>query len=122
MKASIKAALWSALVFPGIGQMYLKRYGRGLILMILALAGFGVLIAQAVTVALQVLDRIQLQGGSVDMNAIADHAAASSASGDWYSPLIVPLIVVCWIFSVIDAYRLGKEKDRRDVQDQAKGA
>ena len=47
MKASIKAALLSALVFPGVGQMSLKRYVRGLIPMVLVLTGLGVLIAQA---------------------------------------------------------------------------
>jgi TM2 domain-containing membrane protein YozV len=117
MKASMKAALWSALVFPGTGQMYLKRYVRGLSLMVVALTGLGVLIAQAVTVALRVLDTIQLQGGPLDINAITNRVAASStASGEWYSPLIVPMIVVCWIYSVIDAYLLGKKKDGAAVQ------
>ncbi len=123
MKASIKAALLSALVFPGSGQMYLKRYVRGLIPMVLVLAGLGVLIVQATVGALQVLDKmqIQLQGGTVDMNAVSNLAAGSSTHGDPYSSLISIGIAVCWIFSVIDAYRLGKEKDRRNVPDQATG-
>ena len=115
MKSSVKAALWSAFVFPGVGQMYLKRYVRGLVQMAVALAGLGALIAQATMVALQTLDRMQLQGGTLDMNAVSNLAAKSSASGDWYSPFIVPMIVVCWIFSVIDAYRLGREKERPAV-------
>jgi TM2 domain-containing membrane protein YozV len=121
MKKSIKAALLSALVFPGLGQMYLKRYVRGLIPMVLVLTGLGVLIAQATAGALQVLDKIQLQGGTVDMNAVTNLATASSSHGDSYSSLISLGIAGCWIFSVIDAYRLGKEKDRRNVQDQVKG-
>jgi len=110
MKTAIKAALLSALVFPGMGQMHLKRYVRGLIPMVLTLIGLGVWIAQATVGALQELEKIQIQGGLVDLNAVANRAAASSASGDWYSPLIVPMIVVCWLFSVIDAYLLGKGK------------
>ena len=121
MKASIKAALLSALVFPGLGQMYLKRYVRGLIPMVLVLTGLGVLIVQATVGALQVLDKIQLQGGTVDMNAVSNLAAGSLTHGDPYSSLISLGIAGCWIFSVIDTYLLGKEKDRRDVQDQAKG-
>jgi hypothetical protein len=121
MKKSIKAALLSALVFPGLGQMYLKRYVRGLIPMVLVLTGLGVLIAQATASALQILDKIQLQGGTVDMNAVTNLATASSSHGDGYSSLISLGIAGCWIFSVIDAYRLGKEKDRRNVQDQVKG-
>jgi TM2 domain-containing membrane protein YozV len=121
MKASIKASLLSALVFPGLGQMHLKRYVRGLIPMVLALTGLGVLIAQATAGALQVLDKIQLQGGTVDMNAVSNLAAGSSTHGDPYSSLITLGIAICWIYSVIDAYRLGKEKDRHNIQDQATG-
>ena len=121
MKTSIKAALLSALVFPGLGQMHLKRYVRGLIPMVLVLTGLGVLIVQATVDALQVLDKIQIQGGTMDMNAVSNLAAGSLTHGDPYSSLVSLGIAVCWIYSVIDAYLLGKEKDRRNVQDQAKG-
>jgi hypothetical protein len=121
MKTAIKAALLSALVFPGVGQMHLKRYVRGLIPMVLTLAGLGVLIAQATVSALQELEKIQSQSGLVDLNAIASRAAASSASGDWYSALIVPMIVGCWLFSVIDAFMLGKGKEPPTAQNRAKG-
>ena len=121
MKTAIKAALLSALVFPGVGQMYLKRYARGLIPMVLTLTGLGVWIAQATVGALQEIEKMQSQGGIVDLSAVANRAAASSASGDWYSPLIMPMIVVCWLFSVIDAYMLGKRKGPPMAPDRAKG-
>ena len=121
MKTAIKAALLSALVFPGIGQMYLKRYVRGLIPMALTLTGLGVWIVQATVRALQELNKMQIQSGLVDLKAVANRAAASSASGDWYSSLIVPMIVVCWLFSAIDAYRLGKGKEPPTAPNQAKG-
>ena len=85
MKTSIKAALLSALVFPGLGQMYLKRYVRGLIPMVFILTGLGVLIVQATVGALQVLDKIQIQGGTVDMNAVSNLAAGSLTHGNPYS-------------------------------------
>jgi len=121
MSKAIKATLLSALVFPGVGQMYLKRYVRGLIPMVLTLTGMGMLIAQATIGALQELEKIQIQGGLVDLNAVANRAAASSASGDWYSPLIMPLIVVCWLFSVIDAYMLGKQKEPPAAEGSGEG-
>jgi hypothetical protein len=110
MNRAAKAALLSALLFPGLGQMYLKRYVRGLIPMVLTLAGLGLWVVDATVRALRELDRMQIQGGLIDPKAVAGLAAASSASGEWYSPLILPMIVVCWLFSVIDAYRLGKGK------------
>ena len=120
MKTSIKAALLSALVFPGLGQMYLRRYVRGLIPMVLVLAGLGILIARATVTALKVLDKIQIQGETVDMKAVSDLAAASSSQGDGYSSLVWLAIAGCWLFGVIDAYRLGKEKNRRNDQDRVK--
>ncbi|MCE5266033.1 MAG: hypothetical protein LLG97_21190 [Deltaproteobacteria bacterium] len=118
MSKAIKAALLSALVFPGLGQMYLKRYVRGLIPMVVILIGLGVWITDATLRALQELDRIQIQGGFINPNAVAARMAASSPSGEWYSPLILPLIVICWLYSVIDAYRLGKGMEPPAVQDR----
>lgn len=119
MNRAIKAALLSAFVFPGLGQMYLKRYARGLIPMALTLTSLGVWIVGATVRALGELEKIQIQGGLIDLNTVANRAAASSSSGDWYSPLIVPLIVLCWLFSVIDAYMLGKGTPA--MQDRTKG-
>jgi hypothetical protein len=121
MNKSVKAALLSALVFPGLGQMYLKRYLRGLVPMILALTGMGIWIAQATVGALQELEKMQIRGGLMDLNGLANRAAVSSASGDGYSPLIVPIIIVCWLFSVIDAYMLGKGEESPMVRDRVKG-
>jgi TM2 domain-containing membrane protein YozV len=120
MNKAIKAALLSALVFPGVGQMYLKRYMRGLIPMVLTLTGMGMLIAQATIGALQELEKIQIQGGLVDLNAVAYRAAASS-SGDGHFPIIMPLIIVCWLFSVIDAYMLGKGKEPPAAEGSGEG-
>ena len=47
MNTAIKAALLSALVFPGSGQIYLKRYWRGLIMMLLAGLSLVVIIVMA---------------------------------------------------------------------------
>jgi hypothetical protein len=119
MKASTKAALLSALVFPGLGQMQLKRYVRGLVLMVPVLTGLGVLIVRATAGVLRALDQMQTQGGIMDPNAVSNLVAVSSTQGDSYSSLISLGIAACWIFSVIDAYRLGKERERRDIRDQA---
>jgi hypothetical protein len=121
MSKAVKAALMSALLFPGLGQMYLKRYVRGLIPMVLILIGLGVRITEATLRALQELDRIQIQGGFIDPNAVAARAAASSAAGDWYSPFIMPAVALCWLLSVIDAYRLGKEKEPPGAHDRPGG-
>ena len=66
MKISYKAALLSAFVFPGVGQFYLKRYWRGLVIMLIILTGLGYMIWSATVAALSVLDDkvVKLQGGT----------------------------------------------------------
>jgi TM2 domain-containing membrane protein YozV len=107
LKASSKAALLSALIFPGVGQIYLKRYLRGLIPMVLVLTGLGVLVARATFRALEIIEKMQAAGGAIDMNVAANLAATSAASGDPYSSPIILGMFCCWTFSVIDAYMLG---------------
>jgi TM2 domain-containing membrane protein YozV len=116
MKKEVKAALLSALVFPGSGQMYLRRYLRGLGMMIFVLAGLGFMIVTATRNALEGLEKIQSGGGITDMNALANLAVASSAQrGASYDSLILILMACCWLFSVIDAYRVGKRTDLTDA-------
>ncbi len=112
MNAAVKAALLSGFVFPGAGQMHLKRYGRGLIMMMLVLLGLIIIVVKAVGSALEGLKTLQV-GGSPDMNAISNIATTSSKNilTDYWP--ISLLIVCCWIFSVIDAYRIGKRGSSR---------
>jgi TM2 domain-containing membrane protein YozV len=110
MKNSLKGALLSGLVFPGLGQIALKRYQRGFALMLTVMAGLYVMIMTAVQQAYAILDSIEAEGGSPDRNTLTQ--AATQAASD--SPVITAvtlLIVVCWIVGIIDAYRIGKQKD-----------
>ena len=107
----IKAALLSGLVFPGLGQIYLKQYLRGLVMMVLVLSGVVVIVAIATAAALESLNAIRIQGETIDMNTISNLAAAHSAQNSIYYKVILLLIACCWIFSIIDAYRTGKKKE-----------
>ena len=113
MNTAIKAALLSALVFPGSGQIYLKRYWRGLIIMFLAGLGLTVIVVMAAGAALEGIKAMQIEGKAADLNAMARIAAGSSkdtASNYW-----MIFIAGCWIFSIIDAYKIGKRQGRRDA-------
>ena len=112
MKHSIKGALLSGLVFPGSGQIALKRYLRGIVLMLTVFTSMSVIVMKAVEQAFTILDRIDIEGGAVDINAITDAATqASSSSGDLIFNIAMLLIVVCWVFAIVDAYIIGKEMD-----------
>ena len=112
MKISAKAALLSGLVFPGVGQLYLKLYWRGAIIMFFVLSGLGIIIGIATARALEILERIQSQSGTVDMATISKLAIASSTDHtSFYYRVSFLFIACCWLFSVIDAYMNGKKKE-----------
>lgn len=113
MNTAVKAALLSGFVFPGSGQIYLKRYWRGIIMMLLVVLSLVVIIVMATGAALESIKTMQIEGKAADLNAMAKLAARSST--DTASNYWIILIVCCWIFSVVDAYRIGKHPGLREA-------
>jgi hypothetical protein len=112
MKNSLKGALLSGLVFPGLGQIVLKRYLRGFALMLTVMACLYVMIVTAVQQAYAILESIEAEGGSPDSDTITQAAAqAATGSDSLVITAVSLLLMVCWIVGIIDAYRIGKQKD-----------
>jgi TM2 domain-containing membrane protein YozV len=112
MKNSMKGALLSGLVFPGVGQVALRYYGRGIAFILTVSVFLLVLVVKAVQQAFTTLEKIEAEGGIISMNTITNAVTqASTASDDLTSKLLLFSLIVCWIFGVIDAYRVGKRKD-----------
>ena len=108
----MKAALWSGLVFPGTGHLFLKHYFRGGALIALSLAGLWVLVAQAAHQATAMLDKMQSAGGMLDLDSLSTMLAQASNLSDNYLANIATIVLLgCWIIGMVDAYRLGKKKD-----------
>ncbi len=112
MKQSLKGALFSGLVFPGLGQVILKHHKRGIALMLIVLACVSGIVVIAVQKAFAILEKIESEGGTLDMETISSAAAqASTASGSFVVNLLLLAILLCWIIGIVDAYRIGKRKD-----------
>jgi len=112
MNNSLRGALLSGAVFPGLGQVNLKHYKRGIVLMFTVFASLMVIALKAVQQAFIILEKIELEGGVIDIKTITDAATqASSSSDSIIYNLGLLLIVICWIFGIVDAYRIGKKKD-----------
>jgi TM2 domain-containing membrane protein YozV len=112
MKHAIKGGLLSGLIFPGLGQVVLKRYGRGVVIILAVLVSLFVAVVTAVQHALVILEKIQSRGGEISMKTISDAATrASSTSVSLIFNLALLMIIFCWIFGIIDAYRIGRKKD-----------
>lgn len=115
MRKAVKGALLSALVFPGIGQILLKRVQRGVLFLVSALAALVVMIAKVVHEALGIIDALIAEGGVVDPEALS--RAASHATGLSDDPLfngLQVLFIIIWIYGIIDAYGIGKQWDLKE--------
>jgi TM2 domain-containing membrane protein YozV len=82
MTQALKGALLSGLVLPGLGQIMLKHYKRGIALMLIVLTALFVLVAQATHQALTILERIEAEGGIIDLSTISTAATQSSTASD----------------------------------------
>ena len=112
MTKALKGALLSGLVLPGLGQVMLKYYKRGIALMLIVLSAFIVIVAQATQQALTILERIEAEGSVLDSSTISNAVTQASTASDTITfNIALFLIISCWIIGIIDAYRLGKKKD-----------
>jgi hypothetical protein len=112
MNNSLKGALLSGLAFPGVGQIFLKHYKRGIALIITTSVSLLVFVVKAMQHALTILENTIAQGGEINMRAISSAAAqASTTSESLLFKLLWLLMLFCWIIGVVDAYRIGKRKD-----------
>ncbi len=112
MNNSLKGALLSGLIFPGLGQVALKHYKRGAVIMLTVIVSMAVIALKAVQHALAILEKIELEGGIISMNTILNATTQASAnSGSLTYNLLFVLISVCWIIGTVDAYIIGKRKD-----------
>jgi len=112
MNNSLKGALLSGLIFPGLGQVALKHYKRGAVIMLTVIVSLAVVVIKAVQYALAILEKIELEGGIIGMNTILNAATQASTTSDTLIfSFALLLIIFCWIIWVVDAFRIGKKKD-----------
>ncbi|OQY13685.1 MAG: hypothetical protein B6I31_00625 [Desulfobacteraceae bacterium 4572_19] len=112
MSNAVKGALLSSMVFPGLGQIVLKHYKRGIALGLAVTACFAVVLIKIVQQTLEMFDKIDISSGRIDINVVADTATkvSSISNGMIYNTLIF-VIIILWVYGTVDAYLIGKKKD-----------
>ena len=109
MNKSIKAALLSALVFPGAGHIFLKKYISGVVLIGASFAGIYYLTSKMVERAMQITDKIVSGEIQMDAVAIAELISRQPVGSEAYLVNIAAAAFsICWITGTIDAYRVGR--------------
>lgn len=115
MKQSIKATLLSAFVFPGLGHVFLRKYIPGIVLVSASFAAIYYLISKTVERALELAEKIQSGDVPLDVEAITELASKQSAgTDDQLLNIATAALVICWLFGIIDSYRVGRVRDKKN--------
>ena len=110
MKKPLKVALFSGLVFPGIGHFMLKKHIQGSVLLFsFALASY-FYFTDAMAKAETVLAKVQ--NGEIALNSVAITKAlenTNSGFSEQQLSLLSYLMLAIWLVAVIDSYRIAKK-------------
>ena len=99
------------MAFPGAGHIYLKRYGRGMILLVATALGIYLivhdLLARGLVTQTQALvDKISSGVISPDLDGAENLV---NLGPDTLTALVVPwLLLLCWLAGIVDSYRIGR--------------
>lgn len=121
MNKSAKSALLSALVFPGIGHLYLRSYARGGVLVAIAVAALADFIHRAWQEAELVREQLTAEinaSGVVDLGDLIAHATTAADRID-NKPFTLAggVLIACWLIGIFDSYRIGKKLDAITTSD-----
>lgn len=109
MNPAIKAALFNAILFPGWGEIYLKKYRRGVLIIAAFSAGILAILWSIVQSTIKILKMGPFLKGSVTLNAVIRLAIDAIQALNCNVLLIILLsMITLWIISIFDAYLLGK--------------
>jgi TM2 domain-containing membrane protein YozV len=123
MKNSLRGALWSGFIFPGAGQIVLRRYKRGIALVLTASAIVSVIVGEAVQQAFGILEKIEAEGGAINMNTVTNAAAqAVTPSQGFIFKLLLLLLILCWVIGIVDGYGIGRKRDVEEGRTKGNGS
>jgi hypothetical protein len=111
MNKSVKAALLSAFVYPGLGHFFLKKYGRFAIFS----GTFSIPLYFIISDIIEKAEHIvkQIKNGEIPLNLAAISESLSSnvvAANTQELNILLYVLVAIWGIGVIDSYRLGITK------------
>ena len=117
MDRSVKAALLSGLVFPGVGQLFLKRPLRAMIFLTPALAAaiyFGSAVLEPVlAIANEVANDIASGAMAFDLFLILQRVEQSRIDSDAMN-IAALVMILAWGASIIDAWIGGRASAAAD--------
>ena len=114
MNNAMKGILFSAFIFPGAGQVILSRYKRGAVFFAAAFVSGILSVTAIVRQAVALLQDLVAAGVPATIpKVMAIVAEASTTASTAFLKISFLLLFCCWLVSVVDAWRIGKELDQK---------
>lgn len=108
MNKAIKAALLSALVYPGLGHYFLKKYIISMTLISAFTLPLYLLINNLISKAQYIVEQINNGQIALNINAITAALTEQTIIQPQGSNIKIYILVLVWIFSICDSYRVGQ--------------
>lgn len=106
---ALKAALLSALVFPGCGHLLLKSYLKAALLAATAIACLYLLLSNIVEVAEGISVKIQTGEIPLEVAPITEAISNQLAGGSTQQINVSTFFLLfCWLVGIVDSYRVGR--------------
>lgn len=116
MSNALKGVLFSALVFPGAGQILLTSYLRGAVFFALACVSAILSVVGVVRQAVVILQGLVAQGEVITTPKImAIVADISTYTSSLLLQIVLLFFFACWLVSVVDAWLIGRKMDALSV-------
>jgi uncharacterized membrane protein len=113
MSRSLKAALLSALILPGVGHFWLRKPLQGTLLSGITLACLYVLLSTVMEITQQISQQIQSGEIPLDVTLISELVTQQLAGNNGQLINIPTLaLVICWVVGVLDSFRIGWSEEK----------
>jgi hypothetical protein len=110
MHKATKAALMSALIFPGCGHFYLQSKLRGAVFALFSAGCLYVLFSYAVNIANGISDRILSGDMPLDISSLmAEISSQLNGSSSGSINIASLLLLSCWGIAIIDSIIVGRK-------------
>jgi TM2 domain-containing membrane protein YozV len=116
MKRSTKAVLLSALVFPGAGHFYLKRWALGILLSAAAAIALYLIVSVTWHTAMEIASQIQSGAVADDVATIAALTEQHLQANEGKTNLATLVLGTSWIIGIIGSYWQGRKAETTDEQ------
>ena len=114
MKRSTKAVLLSALVFPGSGHLYLRRWIEGILLSAVAAVALYMITSVVWHTAMDIAGQIQSGAIGSDMDTISALVEERLLATEGKTNLATLMLGASWVIGIIGSYWQGRRTEAAD--------